>query len=201
MMVFKALLLFALPAFVLSAGGALLGSARLLGGERAPARTAHTGKSLLCSPGKRQHLNLRLCGYGVTDAAQQWGGNPDAAARHREHAAERRFLQYDLLFPLFYGGALCIALWLAWSDLGRPFAPAWLLGPVLLGVVADWVENLVHLDQLGRYTREGAGALSRGWIQLASWATSLKLVLIGVAFLLLAALALWLVMRTVVGRG
>ena len=84
----------------------------------------------------------------MTDAAQQWGGNPDAAARHREHAAERRFLQYDLLFPLFY-----------------------------------------------------AGALSRGWIQLASWATSLKLVLIGVAFLLLAVLALWLVMRVVVGRG
>lgn len=193
MMFLKALLLFVLPTFVLWAGGQLLNCIRLADAQDAPVHTAQAEKSGPCSLGEKLPINMRLCGYTPADVAQQWG-------KH-SYKTERQFLLYDLAFPLFYGGALCLALWLAWSDLGRPFAPAWLLAPVLLGMLADWVENLIHLDQLGRYAQHGPTALSSGWIQLASWATSLKLVLVCTGFLLLAVLSLWLMLRTWMERS
>lgn len=193
MMFLKALLLFVLPTCVLWAGGELLNSIRLADAQDAPAYTARAEKRGPCSLGEELPVNMRLCGYTPADVAQQWGKNSDKT--------ERQFLLYDLAFPLFYGGALCLALWLAWSDLGRPFAPAWLLAPVLLGMLADWVENLIHLDQLGRYVQHGPTALSSGWIQLASWATSLKLALVCTGFLLLAVLSLWLMRRALMERS
>lgn len=193
MMFLKALLLFVLPALVLWGGGQLLNSIRLADAQDAPAHTAQAENVDPSPPGEKPPVNMRLRGYTQDDVAQQWGKNSGKT--------ERRVLLYDLAFPLFYGGALCLALWLAWSDLGRPFAPAWLLAPVLLGMLADWVENLIHLNQLSRYVQHGPTALNSNWIQLASWATSLKLALVCTGFLLLAALSLWLMLRKLIGRS
>jgi hypothetical protein len=197
----KAVLLFVIPMVVLVAGSALLTSHALLGGKRGPGRNAPAGLCARWSAGKMSQLNLLLCGYGIAHVSRQWGGENDPVRRAAELAAERRFLCYDLLFPLFYGAALAIALWLVWSDLQRPFALFWPLAPVAFGVIADWIENLIHLNQLTHFQRGGEAALSPGWVQLASGATSLKLLLIGASFLLLAALSTWLLVRTMTARG
>lgn len=193
MAIVKALLLLFLPVAVLFAGGRILDT---LADGRAPARTDPEN----CIPGeskKAQYLNTRLCGYSVADVDRQWGG--DGKGTQGELDAERRFLRYDLAFPLFYGGALLVALLLAWNMAAQPFARAWLMAPVVVGMVADWVENLVHLNQLGLYRKHGSGSLDAGWIQVASCATSLKLVALGAAFLLLAGLCSAIILKAIRG--
>jgi len=79
----------------------------------------------------------------------------------------------------FAGVLLC-----AWAALDRPFQPAWLLAPVLIGAVADWIENLIQLSQLRIFTASPKAGLQPGWIQIASVATSLKVALFFVSYFL-----------------
>lgn len=104
---------------------------------------------------------------------------------------ERLFLELDLVFPFLYGGGLAAGLLLAWASLGRPFHPAWVLAPVLLGVLADWTENLVQLGQMRIYLKDGPQALQEGWIRVASAATAIKLVSLAGAFVVLLFLVGW----------
>jgi hypothetical protein len=129
-------------------------------------------------PCDRKPLDQRF-GYGAAAVGRYWKLVDGALA------AERRFLEVDLIFPFFYGGALAASLLLAWSTLGRPFSPAWLLSPVAVTMLADWTENLVQLAQLKRYEAGGGPKLQPGWIRLASVATSLKLLFFGASSLLL----------------
>ncbi len=119
-------------------------------------------------------LQQKLRGYDVAYVGSYWGGLKEA------RASERMLLVVDLAFPLLYGGAFAMVVLFAWSTLG--LHPAWLpglLAPVLIAVAADWTENLVLLGQLGRF--EIAGSLSASWIRVASTATSLKLVFVGLS--------------------
>lgn len=89
--------------------------------------------------------------------------------------AEEKFLIQDLLFPLFYGGALAASLWWVWVTVGRPFHPAWIVAPLAMILTADWTENLIHLAQLRHYVPSNEGRIQSFWIQVSSCATIIKL--------------------------
>jgi hypothetical protein len=161
MSILKALALVLIPLILILAGGKAMS---WLSG-RPMARGAS---------GAEKPLNQRLGGYTVAETAAHW--QPFSAERQRQ---ERAFLEIDLVYPFLYGGALLAALLLARAWLGRPFDAVWVFLPVLLAVVGDWVENLIHLNQFGHWTRAGTSAsaatLHSGWIQIASLATMVKL--------------------------
>ncbi len=138
----------------------------------------------------KQPLGLRICGYNAGAVARHWGALDDKAL-----GLERRSLEIDLLFPFFYGAAFAGVLLCAWAALGRPFQPAWLLAPVLIGVVADWIENLIQLSQLRIFTASHEAGLQPGWIQIASVATSLKLTLFFVSYFLVICMVGWMIFR------
>jgi len=127
-------------------------------------------------------LNQRL-GYDTQAVAQYWGAINSSGRR-----AEQRFLELDLVFPTLYGLALAISLLSASAMLRGSVHAAWFIVPVVVTVVADWIENLVHLDQLRNYIESGEKGLSAGWVQLASTATIVKLLFGGISFLVLFAL-------------
>lgn len=102
--------------------------------------------------------------------------------------SERRFLEMDLIFPFLYGAALASGLLIVWIALGRPISTAYLMAPVAMTMLADWIENTVQLGQIHRYLAGGAGALDPNLIQIASAATFLKLLFFLISALLLLAL-------------
>ena len=137
------------------------------------------------APKDRNGLNMRVLGYDIDAVARHWGVL-DERALH----SERRFLQVDLVFPLFYGTALALALWRAWTAVGKTFSPVWLIVLVAVTVIADWTENLIQLSQLRLYMENGKDGLQLGWIQIASAATTVKLLFFIGALVLILILAL-----------
>jgi hypothetical protein len=140
------------------------------------------------NPCDRKPLDQRV-GYDTGAVDRYWGALDGALS------SEQRFLEVDLVFPFLYGGALAASLLLAWSTLGRPFSPAWIMAPVALTVLADWTENLVQLAQLQRYSAGGAHDLQPAWIRVASAATSLKLLFFSASSLLLLTLVVMVLLR------
>lgn len=169
---FKALLVLAVPAGLFFVAGY--------------AMSHYTGRDQFVSNAVQAvPLNFRMGGYGVADAIAYWNWlGPEG------RLSEQRFLKVDLFFPLLYGGSLLVSLLLTWRWLGRPFGRFWLIAPVVITVLTDWIENLVHLRQLRRYFQ--GERVESGWIQVASTATSVKIVFFFVSCLLLIALACWL---------
>lgn len=154
-----ALLTLALPTLVLVVGSWVMSQ---VSGRGLPKPSATV------KPADLKPLGMRP-GYDVGGVSRHWGAFDDDGLR-----AEKRFLQLDLAFPLFFGAALAFSLVLAWDLAGRPFNPAWLLAPVLLGVLADWAENLAQLNQIGGYLASGAEGLRENVVRVASTATVLK---------------------------
>jgi hypothetical protein len=110
---------------------------------------------------------------------------------------ERLFLQIDLLFPVFYGAAFVVCLFAGLRALGRPALLKWMVLPVIVGVLADWLENLTMLKLLD-LAIDGVGLggiveMPATTVAIASRATLVKLVAIGVASLLLAIVVVMLV--------
>jgi len=174
---FKAVVLIALPVAAFGVGG--WGLTKLSGrGDSKPS-------SEIACPEALQPLGQRL-GYDAGAAGRYWDRvNTDV---------ERKFLQFDLLFPFLYAGALAASLWMAWTLLGRPCSAAWVLVPVGIAALGDWTENLVQLAQLRRH---GAGEpLQAGWMQLASTATSLKLFFTAHAMILLLGMLIAVFLRS-----
>lgn len=128
-------------------------------------------------------LHFRLGGYAAADVRAYW----DCLGADGQ-LAELRFLNLDLLFPLFYGGTLLLGLFLLWNGLGRPFPRFWLTVPVLVNLVVDWTENLTLRRQLHRFL--GNEAIQEGWIALAGVATTVKILCFAFAWLLLLGLGL-----------
>jgi hypothetical protein len=133
-------------------------------------------------------LNHRL-GYDTNAVDRYWGGL-DLPGR----LAEQRFLELDLVFPVLYGTALAVSLLTASAMLHGRIHAAWLIAPVVVTVVADWVENLVQLAQLQNYIESGKKGLAAGWIHLASAATIVKLVFFSISSLAVLALGLTLLL-------
>lgn len=118
----------------------------------------------------RKGLNIRVLGYDTEAVDRHWGVLDERALQ-----SERRFLQLDLAFPIFYGAALAVALWQSWIAVGKTFSSVWLILLVAVTVIADWTENLIHLSQLRFYRENGKNGLQPGWIRIASAATTVKL--------------------------
>jgi hypothetical protein len=179
--ILRAIFMLALPAAVFVAGLAIM--------EKV---TDHQEvEKQACSapdPCDRKPLDQRL-GYDTGAVDRYWRAVGVALP------LEQRFLEADLIFPFFYGGALAASLLLAWSALGRPFNPAWIMAPVAITVLADWTENLVQLAQLRRYFAGGAPALQAAWIRVASTATTLKLSFFIASSLLLLTLVAMVLLR------
>ena len=115
-------------------------------------------------------LDLRWFGYGTSMARKYWTWL--AAARRQ---AERTFLTLDMLFPVFYGGALAASLSWIWVTLDRPFHPAWIVAPLAVILIADWTEQLIDLAQLCQYASVNTGHLDGLWIRLSGCSTTIKL--------------------------
>jgi len=128
-------------------------------------------------------LHFRFGGYDAADVRAYW----DCLGADGQ-LAELRFLNLDLLFPLFYGGTLLLGLFLLWNGLGRPFPRFWLTVPVLANLVVDWTENLTLRRQLHRFL--GNEVIQEGWITLAGVATTVKILCFAFAWLLLLGLGL-----------
>lgn len=184
-LILHAFLLLALPAAVFI-GGAWT-TAHVAGRQRAIDQLREKA-----DPRDRKPLNQRVTGYRLPDVQRHWG-----ALDREALTVERRFLELDLVFPLFYGLCLGGALLVAWIALGRPFHAAWLGLPVVVTVLADWTENTVALAQLRLYMEKGSAGLQPAWIQVASIATVLKLVFFTGASLLLVYLVVSMVVRAV----
>ena len=161
-----------LPVVVFLAGGKIV--------LRASGRDQVARAPLTATDADQKPLGQRL-GYSSRDASNYWN-TLGAVGR----AAETRFLELDLIFPFFYGGALACGLLLTRAILGRPFQAAWILVPVATVMIADWTENLSQLGQLARY--DAGETLQGSWIRVASTATTVKLLTGGILFLGLAAL-------------
>ena len=133
-------------------------------------------------PPDPEPLNTRLS-YTADDAAAFWG----ALGRSGDEA-EQRFLEFDLVFPTLYGGSLAFSL--VWLSRRAHWRPHFAVALASVGVVSDWTENLVQLEQLHRYMATGAAALQSDAVRIASLATATKLGTLGAAYLLLLVLAL-----------
>ena len=122
-----------LPIVVLVAGGTVMNVAS---GRRLPANSSRSGEKL--TP-----LNQRWLGYDAAAIASYWGGlDPEGKD------AERRFLQFDLVFPTLFAAALAASVLAGVRLAGRRFSPAWPLALVAIGLFSDWTENLVQLRLL-----------------------------------------------------
>jgi hypothetical protein len=181
--VLRALFLVVLPAAVIVGGDRIM--AAIVGHGRVT-QQLRAASAL----GNHTPLNARFRGYTPADVHALWGAL-DPPAR----TIEQHFLELDLLFPFLYGGALATALLLAWVTLGRPVAPAWILLPVAITVLADWTENLVQLSQLHRYMVSGEMRLQSGWIHVSSAATIVKLICFTASALLVLVLGTWIACR------
>lgn len=161
----KSLAIFLFPGVVFIVGAWLLGAL-------APGRKVDGQKP----------LNQRWGGYTKTEVHGYWSALDDRGQR-----AEQRFLKLDLVFPAVYGAALCASLVATARMVGEPVL-VWPIVLVVVSMAADWVENLVQMDQLRAYREHGDAGLSPGRIQVASIATVVKLVGVVASYLLLALL-------------
>ena len=118
----------------------------------------------------QEPLYRRFGGYAADDVKRHW-----KLLGAEGRAAERHFLELDLIYPSFYGGLILGAMLVAWSYLGRPFSPTWLVVPVAVTVISDWIENVIQLRQLEGYLASEHYVLDNSWIQMASLATTTKL--------------------------
>jgi hypothetical protein len=138
-------------------------------------------------------LNQRWLGYDADDVAGYWSALGEA-----RRLAEQRFLQLDLVFPTLYGTAFAVSLVTASAKLGCPLHVGWVIAPVVVTVIADWVENLVQLDQLRDYVtsdKKDVTALDPKWIRVASAATIVKLFFFSISALALLVL-LYMLLRS-----
>jgi hypothetical protein len=134
----------------------------------------------------RMPLYARPQGYDADAVARHWGALKDD---QRALRSQRLFLQLDLFFPLFYGGALAVSLWRVWTVMDERFSRIWLFAPLIVTMVADWTENLAQLSQLRRFVEVGTTGLQPEWIQVASIATTIKVLFFFVTVVLLIVLA------------
>jgi hypothetical protein len=180
-LIVRAIVLMLLPVVVFLGGGALMN-------KLSDPQQLRDG---IKSEKHQKGLGLRITGYDLAAVKSYWGALKDGEALD----AERRMLEIDLIFPFFYGAAFAGALLCAWVALGRPFHPVWIMAPLFIEVVADWIENFIQLSQLRLFKAGGEAALQPGWVQIASVATMLKVSLFCVSYLLVVGMVGWMLIR------
>ena len=150
-------------------------------------QSAHSGRDQALKSATPQNptpLNMRL--YYDNDVVDSFWGALGKSGR----VAEQRFLEEDLVFPTLYGGAIAGSLLWLLPVTGLSWRPWLVVSPLVVGVMGDWTENLIQLEQLRRYGALGKNGLDASAIRLSSLATDLKLAgvtLSGVLLLVLVA--------------
>ena len=180
-MILKAFLAIGFPAAVLVGGRWVL--------SPASGRAAVGQQPGQMEQGVPKPLNLRWFGYGTEAAMEFWTRLGEVGRQ-----TETRFLLLNIVFPLFYGGALAASLWWVWMTLGRPFHPAWIAAPLAIILTADWTENLIQLAQLRHYVPSNEGRIQNLWIQVSSCATIIKLWLTSGLYVSLAGLVVRMIL-------
>ena len=145
----------------------------------------HSGRdAALYAAGLSQQdtLNTRWH-YDANDVDRFWN-----ALQESGRAAERKFLLEDLMFPVFYGGALTLSLLWLLPRTRLSWTPWLVVLPVLAGVAGDWTENLTQLALLRRYVPQHLDSLSLSAVNLSTFATDVKLGGITIATVLLLVL-------------
>ena len=162
----KALTLFAFPALVLVGGSLLIN---------------WLGRSVLATGEKPLYMRS---GYSSQDVGKYW----DALNQAKVLSIESNLLKLDLFFPILYGGALLTSILAVWRTLGQP--PFWNLAviPVWLAVLADWTENSSLLYLLQSYMKDTTASPNAGLVHIASTATILKFIFIGLSWIALLSL-------------
>ena len=122
----------------------------------------------------RKPLNMRPGGYDVEAVARHWQAIVDDESG-LAIKAEDLFLRLDLVFPLIYGGAFVTSFLMLQQNSNVRFDLLLAIVPVTITVLADWTENLIQINQLNRFEKEGATALQAAAIGVASVATRIKL--------------------------
>ena len=117
-------------------------------------------------------------GIYTTRIQQYWKG-----ITKKGRIAEEKFLKYDLVFPLIYGGAVATSLLWARAKVGWPTHLAWIIIPLAIVFIADWTENLIQLEQLKKFRNTGPNNISPSWIRVASFFTVIKLGLVAALLL------------------
>jgi hypothetical protein len=179
----KTIALLVLPAVVLLGGGSLM--------DAVVGRVTIDGI---------KPLNTRP-GYSPAAIHRYWSEIAREGAREQPPrdaiAAERRFLQLDLAFPFFYGGALMAGLLAGATALGRRQLTPLFIGLVAFGMLADWVENTTQLTLLARFKADDP-TTTLGWVgRVAGVATFLKLAVLSLAFAFTAIFLVAVIWRTV----
>ncbi|SRR6266540_1778974 len=123
-------------------------------------------------------LNLRWSGYSAEDVEHYF-----EPLRVDGLRSERRFLEFDLVFPPVLAAALLTSL-LKGSALLGWHRRGWLVALVVLGTAADWTENVSLLSQFDPFLQ--TGAIDPRAIAMASAGTVVKLNALGLSFLLIA---------------
>jgi hypothetical protein len=127
---------------------------------------------------EQKPLNQRIRGYGRLEVQRFWGALKETPEDDRDLLpSEERSLRLDLFCPLLYGAAFAVSFLL--------IAFPWLLLPVAVYMLADWTENRTQLKQLRLYRQDGPESLQAGAIQVASRATTVKLLFFGGSYVLL----------------
>lgn len=125
-------------------------------------------------------LNQRFGGYDADKAKEVWGKIQEV---EEGLETERTFLKLDLAFPLYYGAVLMIALLVVWEHSRTTWSLALLAVPILITMLADWLENSIQLKQIAVFADPSAD-VSSDQINLASRATQVKLGAFGLSTLL-----------------
>jgi hypothetical protein len=145
---------------------------------------------------EQKPLNQRIRGYDLPEAGRFWEVLKGTLATDRDLLpSEERSLRLDLFFPLLYGAAFAVGLLIVWRNWSPSFAFPWLLLPVAVYILADWTENLTQLKQLRLYRTTGPAALQASAIQVASRATTVKLLFFIGSHLLLLSLVLLVLLK------
>ena len=108
---------------------------------------------------------------------------------------EKQLRGLDLLFTLAYGGIIAAGLWWVWTTAGNPFHPAWIIAPLAVIMTSDWTDHLIHLPQLRHYVPSNEERLETLVIQIASYATVIKLWFTLGLYVSLAGLAVRVIVR------
>jgi len=129
-------------------------------------------------------LNGRFWGYTQNQAMEYWSSIQDS------HAYEIALLEIDLFFPFVLGAGIAIGVYLACRVAGFEISPLLLFAPAILYMLSDWTENSILLAQLDNFIKDPA-SVSKIAMEIASWATQIKLFSIVVATITILALAVW----------
>lgn len=134
---------------------------------------------------QRFPFNFRPLGYNQSDLEQYW-----RVLQADENAldSEQKALEIDLWFPLIYGLTTLVSSLYFWYQLNQPFSWLFVISPMTITMIADWIENTTTLKQLAQF--RASNPLDASQISIASVATQVKLASFVFAYLILFYLAI-----------